>query len=132
MLSFFKPQYTTPYYTVLIIGGLSAVIGSAAALGGLPVLMGIILAANLGAMLLYAGLCGLTIAAFYKTPEFHFGRHILRPGIGLAVNLAVVIAFPIIGIQSGGVTEQASLLALGIAFFWLLASLGYYRTTRTR
>jgi basic amino acid/polyamine antiporter, APA family len=127
VLSFLPAQYATPYNTVLLIGGTSAIIGAASILGGLPVLTGILLASSLGALILYATLCALTIGAFYKTPEFKFGRHILRPAFGLIINLAIVILAPWIGIRSGGVPAQASMLALGIGVVWLLANMIFFR-----
>lgn len=123
VLNFLPAHIATPYNTVLLIGSVSAVIGAASLLGGLPVMTGIILASNLGALTLYASLSALTIAAFYKTPQFHFVRHILRPAMGLVINLAIVIFSPLIGLRAGGVPAQASLIALGIGLAWLLANL---------
>jgi basic amino acid/polyamine antiporter, APA family len=122
VLSFLPPYSATPYNTVLLIGSVSAIIGAASILGGLPVMTGIILASNLGALTLYAALSALTIAAFHKSPNFNFGRHILRPGIGLVINLAIVILSPIVGLRAGGVAAQASLLAMGIGLAWLVAN----------
>jgi basic amino acid/polyamine antiporter, APA family len=122
VLSFLPAYSATPYNAVLLIGIVSAIIGAASMIGGLPIMTGIILASNLGALTLYAALSALTIVAFYKTAEFRFGRHVLRPGIGLIINLAIVILAPWSGLRSGGVAAQASMLALGIGLLWLAAN----------
>ena len=125
ILSLLHPRFATPYVTVLLLGGVSALIGAAGLLGGLPVLMGLVLASNLGAVGLYAALSVLAIIAYHRKPEFNFFRHLLLPVLGLMANLATAAAFPFIGISSGGVTAQASIFALGVAGAWLLVSAVY-------
>jgi APA family basic amino acid/polyamine antiporter len=130
VLGFLHPQYATPYNTVILISIVSAVIGAAGIIGGLPALMGIILASNLGAFLLYGLLCLLTIVTFIGDPSFNIFRHILLPIIGLLVNIGIVVAAAWIGLSAGGITAQASTVALGIAGTWLLVSVAYYFVKR--
>ncbi len=126
VLGLLHPQYATPYYTVILLSAVSAIVGSAGIIGGLPVLMGIILASNLGAFLLYALLCLLTIISFIGDSSFNIFRHIFLPLLGLLVNLGIVIAAAYIGLGAGGVITQASLIALSIAGAWFLVSVAYY------
>jgi amino acid transporter len=121
-----NPRYTTPYYTVLAISLVSALVGAAAILGGLPALIGVILASNLGAFLLYAILCALTVAAFAGTGSFHWLRHGFIPVLGLLLNLGMAVAAPAIGLLAGGVVAQGVLVALGLAGFWLAVNIVYY------
>lgn len=132
VLGFINPSYVTPYNTVILISIVSAVIGAAGIIGGLPALMGIILASNLGAFLLYALLCILTIATFVGDPSFNFFRHILLPIIGLFVNIGIIIAAADIGFSAGGVVTQACMVASGIAGAWLVISVAYYFVKRKR
>lgn len=132
VLGFLHPRYATPYYTVILICIVSAVIGAAAIIGGLPVLMGVILASNLGAFLLYGMLCILTIATFLRDPAFNFFRHLLLPVFGLLINVGVVIAAAVIGLSATGVMAQATAIALGLAGAWLLVSVAYYFVRRKR
>lgn len=132
VLGLLHPQYATPYNTVILLSVVSAIIGAAGIIGGLPVLMGIILASNLGAFLLYALLCILTMATFIGDPAFRFLRHIFLPVIGLLVNIGIVVAATIIGLGAGGVITQASVIAWGIAIAWLLVSAAYYFVKRKR
>ncbi len=130
LLGLLHPKYSTPYYTVILLSVVSAIIGAAGIIGGLPVLMGIILAANLGAFLLYALLCILTIVTFARDASFNFFRHAILPTLGLIANLGIVLAAAVVGLGAGGVITQASQIALGIAAAWLILSIAYYFVKR--
>ncbi len=131
VLGMLHEKYATPYMAVVLLGIVSAVIGAAGVLGGLPVLTGIILTSNIGAFLLYAILCGLTIATFAGDAAFGFLQHLLLPSIGLLANVGIVVAIVIIGLTAGGVITFASRLAMSLAVLWLLVSLVYSLTRRT-
>jgi APA family basic amino acid/polyamine antiporter len=126
VLGMLHPRYATPYNTVIVLSIVSAVIGAAGIIGGLPVLMGIVLASNLGAFLLYSLLCLLTIATFLGDPDFHIFRHVLFPVLGLVVNAGLIISTGWIGLRAGGVITNASMIALGFAALWLLLNGVYY------
>jgi len=126
LLGVLNPRYATPYFTVIALSTFSAIVGAIGILGGLPVLIGLILASNLGAFLLYAILCILTIAAFHGAPDFNPLRHLLLPILGLAINLILAVAAPLIAISTGGLLAQAAWVALGMAALWLVMSLIYY------
>jgi len=132
ILGFLHPKYATPYNTVILLSGVSAVVGSAGIIGGLPALMGLVLASNLGAFLLYALLCLLTIVTFVGDPSFNILRHVFLPVLGLLINIGLVVAAATIGIRAGGVITQASMIALGLAIVWLLVSVAYYFVKRLR
>jgi basic amino acid/polyamine antiporter, APA family len=130
VLGLLHPSYATPYNTVILLSLVSAAIGAAGIIGGLPALMGIVLASNLGAFLLYALLCILTIATFVGDASFNFLRHILLPVIGLLVNIGIVVVAADIGLSAGGIITQATMIAFGIAGAWLLVSVAYYFVKR--
>lgn len=130
MLGFMNPNNATPYNTVILISVVSAMIGAAGIIGGTPVLMGIVLASNLGAFLLYAMLCILTIATFIGNPSFNFFRHLLLPLIGLVINIGIVVAAADLGFGAGGVVTQACFVAAGIAGVWLVVNMAYYFVKR--
>jgi len=131
VLGFIQPQYVTPYNTVILLSIVSAMIGAAGIIGGLPTLMGIVLASNLGALLLYALLCILTIVTFVGDTDFNFVRHIILPALGLLINLGIVIAATGIGLSAGGIITQAVMIAWSIAILWLLGSVAYYFVKKT-
>jgi amino acid transporter len=130
VMKFLHPQYATPYYAVIMLSVVSAIIGAAGVIGGLPVLLGILLASNLGAFLLYALLCILTIVTFVGDPSFSILRHVLFPVLGLIVNVGIVLGAMGVGLRVGGVITQASIIALGIAGIWLAVNAAYYFVMR--
>lgn len=126
LLGIVNPKYSTPYATVVTLSVVSAIIGSLGMLGGLPVLLGLILASNMGAFLLYAILCILTIVAFYQKSEFRLIRHVVFPVIGLVLNLFLFMAAPVIALSVGGILSQAAWVAIGTSGLWLILSGLYY------
>lgn len=126
VLSFFPPQYSTPYFAVILLGGVSAFIGSIGILGGLPAIMGLILASNLGAFVLYALLAVLTITSYRGRADFNLLKHAVLPATGFVANLGIAVAFPIIGIGLGGMAAQASMVALGVGLLWFLVNVVNY------
>ena len=130
LLSVLHPKYATPYYTVIILSAVSAVIGAVGILGGLPALIGLILASNLGAFLLYAILGGLTIAAFAGTATFNWFKHALLPLIGITLNLSLAILAFVFGIGAEGLLARGALIGLVFAGLWLLISALYYLLRR--
>jgi APA family basic amino acid/polyamine antiporter len=119
-------KYATPYWGVIIMVIVSAIIGSIGVAGGVVALTGITLASNLGTFVLYALICVLTMVAFAGTADFSLFNHGLIPSLGLLTNLSMVGAIFIIGLISGGATAQATYLALGISGLWLLVSVLYF------
>jgi basic amino acid/polyamine antiporter, APA family len=132
VLGFLHPKYATPYNTVVLISAVSAAIGAAGIIGGLPFLMGIVLASNLGAFLLYAMLCLLTIVTFVGDSSFNIFRHFFLPTVGLLVNIGLVVAAARIGLAAEGLIREATIIAFGFAAAWLVASVAYYVVKRKR
>jgi basic amino acid/polyamine antiporter, APA family len=125
-------KYATPYVGVVIMVIVSAIVGSLGVIGGVMALTGITLASNLGTFVLYALICGLTVVAFAGGKEFNLFKHGLIPALGLIVNIIMVLAIFIIGILSGGITAQATYLALGISVGWLALSVAYFVVSSAR
>ncbi|HEX9117680.1 MAG TPA: APC family permease, partial [Anaerolineae bacterium] len=122
-------KYATPYAAVIVMVIVSALIGTVGVLGGVTALTGITLASNLGTFVLYALICALTVVAFAGGTDFNLLKHGLIPALGLLTNVIMVGAIFIIGIMSGGVTAQATYLALGVSAGWLLISVIYFIVT---
>ncbi len=125
-------KYATPYFAVLIMVVISALIGTIGVVGGVVALTGITLASNLGTFILYALICGLTTVAFVGKHDFSSLKHLFIPTLGLLGNIVMVLAIFIIGISSGGTTSQATFLSLGISAAWLLVSVAYFVISSSR
>ena len=132
VVSFLPARHATPYGTVVLLAVVSAVIGSLGTVGGLTLLMSLILAANLGAFVLYGLLCWVSLAAFKGMPGYRFLQHALAPALGGAVNLGLAIAFPLIGLAAGGQLRQVSLLTLAISAAWIVVSTASFWVIKKR
>jgi APA family basic amino acid/polyamine antiporter len=119
-------RYATPFWAVVIMVIVSAVIGTIGVAGGVTALTGITLASNLGTFILYALICLLTAVAYAGKADFNSFKHVIIPGLGFIANVVMVLAIFILGIQSGGSTAQATDMALGLALVWLVVSLAYF------
>ena len=125
-------KYATPFAGVIIMVIVSALVGTIGVLGGVMTLTGITLASNLGTFVLYALICGLTVVAFAGGKDFNLFKHGIIPALGVITNIIMVLAIFIIGIRSGGISAQATYLALGVSAGWLVLSLIYFVVTSLR
>jgi basic amino acid/polyamine antiporter, APA family len=125
-------KYATPFVGVIIMVIVSAVVGAIGVLGGVMTLTGITLASNLGTFVLYALICGLTVVAFAGGKDFNLFKHGVIPALGVITNIIMVMAIFIIGIRSGGISAQATYLALGVSAGWFVISVIYFVVTSFR
>ncbi len=125
-------KYATPFAGVIIMVIVSALIGSIGVVGGVMTLTGITLASNLGTFALYALICALTIVAFAGGKDFNLFKHGIIPALGVITNIIMVLAIFIIGIRSGGISAQATYLALGVSAGWLAISIIYFIVTSSQ
>ena len=125
-------KYATPFVGVVIMVIVSALVGTIGVLGGVMTLTGITLASNLGTFALYALICALTVVAFAGGEDFNLFKHGIIPALGVITNIIMVLAIFIIGIRSGGISAQATYLALGVSAGWLAISVVYFVVTSFR
>ena len=88
-------------------------------------LTGITLASNFGTFVLYALICGLTFIAFAGRSEFRAWKHAWIPALGLIGNIGMLLAIAVIGLASGGTSQNATVIGLGISIVWAAASGAY-------
>jgi len=121
-------QNATPHVAVWIMVVVSAIIGS---IGSISVvyLTGITLASNFGTFVLYALTCLWTIIAFAGRAEFSAIKHVIVPVLGLVANIVMLLTILGLGFIGGGDSQTESLMAIGIAALWLVASVIYVVTT---
>lgn len=111
------PKYATPYVAVVGISIFSSIIGAAGAIGGLEVLLGITLAANMGAFVLFAI---IDILSIIPTHWYDPGAtKVIKGLIGAIINLGMVVGIVWFGLQGGATISHAVQIALGLAVFWL-------------
>jgi APA family basic amino acid/polyamine antiporter len=117
-------KYATPHVGIWIMVAVCAVIGSVG-LVNVTALTGTTLASNIGTFVLYAVICGVTFVSFAGRKEFHSIKHALIPGLGLIGNVGMLLAILVIGLTAGGVSTQATIMAIGITVGWGLISVAY-------
>jgi amino acid transporter len=114
-------RFATPHVAVVAMMVVSAMIGM---LGVVSVvtLTGITLASNLGTFVLYALTCLWTLIAFVGRADFNLLRHGIVPLLGLLANLVMLVVIFGVAFIGGGDAQTESLIALGFAAVWMLAS----------
>ncbi len=114
-------QFVTPHVAVFAMIVVSAVIGC---LGVISVvtLTGITLASNFGTFVLYALTCLWTIIAFASRPDFNWFKHLVIPVLGLLANIVMLVTILGLGFVGGGDSQTESLMAIGFALVWAIAS----------
>ena len=125
-------KYATPYFGVVVMVIVSAIIGSIGVLGGVTTLTGITLASNLGTFVLYALICGLTIVAFAGTHGFNRFKHVIIPVLGCDPERAHGRGDLRNRHRDGRLDGQATYLALIISALWLVVSVAYFVITSRR
>jgi amino acid transporter len=117
-------QYATPHVGIWILVAVCAVMGSIGVIS-VTALTGITLASNIGTFVLYAVICGVTFVGFAGRAEFHSVKHAVIPFLGIIGNVGMLLAIVVIGLTTGGVSTQATIMALAIAGLWGAISAAY-------
>jgi amino acid transporter len=117
-------KYATPHVGIWILVAVCAVIGSVGLLS-VTALTGVTLASNIGTFVLYGVICGVTFVGFAGRAEFHSVKHAVIPFLGLIGNAGMLLAIVVIGLTTGGVSTQATIMALTITAIWGVISAGY-------
>jgi amino acid transporter len=117
-------RYATPHIGIWILVAVSAVLGAIGS-QNITALTGITLASNFGTFVLYAVICGLTFIAFAGRSEFKAWKHALIPALGLIGNIGMLLAIAVIGLTSGGTSQNATVIGLGISIVWAAVSGAY-------
>jgi amino acid transporter len=123
-LGLLHTSYVTPHMAVYAMVAVSAIIGVIGVIS-VVTLTGITLASNFGTFVLYALTCLWTIVAFASRPDFNPIKHLVVPGLGLLANIVMLVTILGVGFVGGGDSQTESLMALGFAAVWAVASGAY-------
>lgn len=121
LLGLLHGRFATPHFGVIAMAVVSGVIGIIG-VTSVVALTGITLASNFGTFVLYALTCMWTIVAFASRPDFNPIKHLVVPGLGLLANLVMLLTILGVGFVGGGDAQTESLMAIGFAVVWALAS----------
>ena len=120
-LGLLHSTFVTPHMAVFAMIAVSAVIGVIGVIS-VVTLTGITLASNFGTFVLYALTCLWAIIAFASRPDFNWLKHLVVPGLGLLANIVMLVTILGVGIVGGGDSQTESLIAVGFAAVWAVAS----------
>jgi len=125
ILGILHGRYTTPHFGVWLMAAVSAVIGGFGVLSVMN-LTAVTFLSNIGTFLLY-GLTNLVAwVAFWRTPRARTVKHVLIPLLGMAANIAMLLAVIYLGILGGGDTRTAALISVIAAGLWCTAGAVYF------
>jgi amino acid transporter len=130
-LGLLHSSYVTPHMAVFAMIAVSAIIGVIGVIS-VVTLTGITLASNFGTFVLYALTCLWAIIAFASRPDFNWFKHLVIPGLGLLANVVMLVTILGLGIVGGGDSQTESLIALGFAAVWAVASGAYVLVSNRR
>jgi amino acid transporter len=131
LLGLLHGRFATPHFGVIAMAVVSAIIGIIG-VTSVVALTGITLASNFGTFVLYALTCMWTIVAFASRPDFSPIKHLVIPGLGLLANLVMLLTILGVGFVGGGDAQTESLMAIGFAVAWAIASGLYVVLTNRR
>jgi basic amino acid/polyamine antiporter, APA family len=132
VMGFLPERHSTPYVAVIMLVIVSAIIGLVGIVGGVATLMGLVIASNIGAFVLYGMVCLLTLVAYKEDTGFTLIRHAILPVLGVIACLVMVAVPFVIGIPAGGAITQAAIVALIVAAGWLIFSAAYFAVLKFR
>jgi amino acid transporter len=116
--------YLTPHMAVVAMVVVSAIIGVIGVIS-VVTLTGVTLASNFGTFVLYGLTCLWTIIAFAGRADHNWFKHFVIPVLGLLANICLLFVILGVGFVGGGDSQTESLMAIGIAALWLVASVVY-------
>ena len=123
-IGFMSSKFSTPHtaiWTLVIVTSVIAAIGVQSVVG----LTGITLASNFGTFILYGLICIWTPIAFMKRKEFNFLKHGLVPGLGVVVNVIMLVAIIYLYTVGNADSQTEAKICFYIAGGWALVSFGY-------
>jgi amino acid transporter len=120
----FMSGFSTPHtaiWALVVVSSLIGAIGVQSVVG----LTGITLASNFGTFVLYGLTCVWTIVAFKKRADFSVLKHALIPGLGVILNVVMLIAIIYLYAIGNADSKNEAKICFYIAGGWALLSFVY-------
>jgi amino acid transporter len=120
----FMSGFSTPHtaiWALVVVSSVIAAVGVQSVVG----LTGITLASNFGTFVLYGLTCVWTIVAFKNRKDFSFLKHGLIPGLGVIVNVIMLIAIIYLYAIGNADSKNEAKICFYIAGGWALLSFVY-------
>jgi amino acid transporter len=130
-LSFLHTKNKTPHTTIWVLVVISCVI-AAIGIQSVVGLTGITLASNFGTFVLYGLVCVWTIVAFAKRKDFNLFRHGLIPGLGLLMNVLMLVGIIYLNVTGTSDNKTEAKICFYIAGGFALVSFLYVMVTTVK
>jgi basic amino acid/polyamine antiporter, APA family len=124
VFGFLHGRFRTPHVGVIVLTVISAVIGSYGVLN-VDNLTQVALMSNIGTFLLYGMTNLICIIAFAGVKKRGIFSTVLAPGLGLVLNVLMLIGVYYFDITSGGNTTRDTLIAGGFSIAWLVGGFAF-------
>src|SRR5881409_2408185 len=114
-------RFATPHraiWVLVVVSTLIAAVGVQSVVG----LTGIGLASNFGTFVLYGLTCMWCIVAFSGREDFSVLKHLIVPGVGLIMNVAMLGAILYLYVIGNADSQHEAYICLGIAGAWAVVS----------
>ncbi len=124
VFGFLHGRFRTPHVGVIVLTVISAIIGSYGVLN-VDNLFQVALMSNIGTFLLYGMTNLICIIAFAGVKKRGIFSTVLAPGLGLVLNVLMLIGVYYFDITSGGNTTRDTLIAGGLSIAWLVGGFAF-------
>jgi len=121
VLSLLHGKFATPHGGIVVLTGLSALIGVYCATPyNVDNITQVTLASNTGTFLVYGLTCVVAIVAFAHRHDRHIVKHYMVPGLGALMNLAELFGVVYLAVTAGGTSSKDAYKALAIVGIWIV------------
>ena len=124
IFGFLHGKYRTPHVGVIVLTAIAAVIGSYGVLN-IDNLTQVTLVSNIGTFLLYGITCLICIIAFAGVEKRGIFSTVLAPGLGMTLNMLMLIGVLYFAISGGGSTQIDTIIALAFSIGWLVIGFAF-------
>jgi APA family basic amino acid/polyamine antiporter len=124
VFGFLHGRFRTPHVGVIVLTVISAVIGAYGVLN-VDNLTQVGLISNIGTFLLYGMTCLICIIAFAGVTKRGIFTTVLAPGLGIALNVLMLIGVYYFNITGGGSLTRDTIIAGGLSIAWLVIGFAF-------
>jgi basic amino acid/polyamine antiporter, APA family len=124
VFGFLHGRFRTPHVGVIVLTVISAVIGSYGVLN-VDNLTQVGLISNIGTFLLYGMTCLICIIAFAGIKTRGIFSTVLAPGLGIVLNVLMLIGVYYFNITGGGSLTTDTIIAGGFSIAWLVIGFAF-------
>src|SRR5579864_1456957 len=124
VFGFLHGRFRTPHVGVIVLTVISAIIGSYGVLN-IDNLTQVGLISNIGTFLLYGMTCLVCIIAFAGVETRGIFSTVLAPGLGIVLNVLMLIGVYYFNITGGGSLTTDTIIAGGFSIAWLIIGFAF-------